>query len=184
MRKLGLLTAAAALVAVMGFAGTASADKQTCSGGACEQTIIKGADGQADHALYDGVSDTAIYCGVAEGDEAEPWTLHVSASAVETNGSVTITFDDGDSITFLVPSGTSFSTSQALGGVPTVDTLVKITATGSLTVMMASAKVKLKATDQFDEFSDGGDAESDNYCLTAPGDPGAGVAPASTFPNN
>ena len=102
----------------------------------------------------------------------------MSASAVGTDGSVTITFDDGDSITFLVPSGTSFSTTQALGGVPEVDTLVRITATGDLTVMMASAKVKLKATDPFDE-----DSESDNYCLTAPGDDGAGVPPVSTVPN-
>ena len=179
MRKLGLLTAAAALVAVFGFAGPASADKQTCAASAtCDQTIIKGADGQADHALYDGDGDTAIYCGVANDDEAEPWTLHVSASAIESAGSVTITFDDSDSITFLVPEGTSFSTTQTLGGVPEVDTLVRITATGDLTVMMASAKVKLKATDPFDE-----DSESDNYCLTAPGDDGAGVPPVSTFPN-
>lgn len=192
MRKLLTLTAATAFVVAFGFgfAAPASADKQTnCSnsGAGDNCTIIKGADGQADHALYDGVGDTAIYCGVTVGDESEPWTLHVSASAAGTNGSVKITFDGGDpndSIEYFVPAGTSFSTTQALGGVPEVDTLVKITATGSLTVMMASAKVKLKATDPFDEVADivnSGDAESDNYCITAPGDPGATIPSGNPF---
>ncbi len=65
-----------------------------------------------------------------------------------------------------------------------VDDLVEITAGGGVDKMLASASVRARATDPFDEASDGGAAEPDNFCLTAPGDPGAGVAPASSFPNN
>ncbi len=193
MRTLGALTAAAALAAVMGFAGPASADKQTCGGGSCDQIIIKGAELQADHALLND-TDEAIFCGVAQNDEAEPWTLHVSISNDTGSGEeMTITFNDGDSITFPIPANSSFSTTLAGGGVPEVDNVVMITATGELRGM-ASAKTRARAVDPFDEaLGPNPDAacgdtlpceeltESDNYCLTADGDPGSTDANAN-FP--
>ena len=198
MRKLLTLTAAAALVAAFGFAaGPASAQKQTCSGGGCDQSIVKGSvKGQSDHALFSSAAgDTAIYCGVELDLFVEPWTLHVAASAPSSNGKVKITFNDGDSIEFAVASGSSFSTVQALGGVPGVtggvagtppgvDDLVKVSGSGGVTLMMVSAEVHIKATDPFDEAADtvnSSAAEPDNFCITAPDDPGATIPSGNPF---
>ena len=200
MRKLLTLTAAAALAAAFGFAaGPASAQTQkncqnTGSGDGC--IIIKGAELQSDHALFsftDG--DTAIYCGVFLDKFVEPWTLHVAASAPSSGGNVKITFNDGDSIEFAVAGGSSFSTVQGLGGVPGVtggvagtppgvDDVVKITASGGVTLMMVSAKVRARATDPFDEAADtvnSSAAEPDNFCITAPNDPGATIPSGNPF---
>ncbi|MBI2913543.1 MAG: hypothetical protein HYY03_06445 [Chloroflexi bacterium] len=127
-----------------------------------------GGDGhdQSDHALF-GSGDTAIYCGV-EQSKAEPWILHVSATAPSSAGTLRITFGDGDSIGFRVAAGGSFSTTQALGGVPGVDNVVKLTAESGVTDMMASALVpRGGAKDPFPN-----DGEKDNFCLTKDGDPG------------
>ena len=197
MRKLLTLSAAAALAVAFGFAaGPASADKQTnCTNTGTDAfgcNIIKGAKLQSDHALYGRGDDTAIFCGVKLDQFVEPWTLHVSATA-DANGTVTITFNDGDTMNFKLLAGTSFSTTQAFGGVPGVtdgspgsdgvDDLVRITGDSGIIEMLASAEVRARATDPFDEAADGGSAEPDNFCLSAPGDKGAGVAPVSTFPN-
>jgi len=129
---------------------------------------------QSDHALLNnsGVPgpgpDTAIYCGVATiGNQGEPYTLHVAATASGTAGTLTITFGDGDGIGFIVPADGSFSTTQELGGVPGTDDVVKITVAGGVTAAMASVKVRAGAKDPFP-----GDGELDNFCLTTPGDPG------------
>lgn len=117
---------------------------------------------QSDHALL-GPGDDSIYCGV--GHKAEPYTLNVSAAGGTAGGTLTIQFGDGDTIAFQIPANASFSTTQALGGVPGVDNVVKITASSS--VAMASVQANAGATDPFTE-----DGELDNFCLTKPGDPG------------
>lgn len=184
MRKFLTLTAAVAFVAAFGFAaGPASAQsfqRADCSGDGSENcTVIKGAELQSDHALFSSAAGaTAIYCGVKLDQFVEPWTLHVSASAPTVPGLVRITFNDADFIEFAVAGGSSFSTVQGLGGVPGVtdgvvggppgvDDVVKVSASGGVTLMMVSAKVRARATDPFE-----GDGETDNFCLTAPGDPG------------
>ena len=202
MRKLFTLTAAALALVAFGFVWTASADKQTQTntGDDNTQTIIKGQKGQSDHALYtfDG-GDTAIYCGVELDDLVEPWFLHVSASAPSEAGSIRITFNDTDFIEFAVAAGSSFSLTHAMGGVGGVtdgvvstfgkDDLVMLTAADGVNLMMASAAVNSKAIDPFDEtFDDAsgegfGAAEPDNFCITAPADPGADWA-ADNFPEN
>ena len=122
---------------------------------------------QSDHALF-GPGDTAIHCGVATiGNQGEPYTLHVAATAPSVPGTLTIIFGDASSIGFSVPAGGSFSTTQELGGVPTVDDVVKITVGGGVTAAMASVKVRAGAKDPFPA-----DGELDNFCLTKPGDPG------------
>jgi len=184
---------ASALAGAILAAGPVGADKQIGDGDGGSSQIIdksKGGTGQSDHALYGG-GDTAIYCGVALNEFVEPWTLHLSASAGLDGGRVTITFNDNDAITFRVPDGGSFNMTQALGGVPGVtdgevndggvDDLVRITADGAVDAMMASAHVLAAATDPFDETLGGGTAEPDNFCLTAPNDPGANWA-AAHFP--
>ncbi len=203
MRKLLTLTAAAAFVAAFGFAaGPASAQTQKNCSVDGDNTIgciiTKGAKLQSDHALFSSAAgDSAIYCGVELDLFVEPWTLHVTASAPSSGGTVKITFNDGDSIEFAVAGGSSFSTTQAFGGVGGVtggsvsdfgsDDLVKITKGGGVALMLASAEVHIKATDPFDEeFGDGpgsGDAEPDNFCITAPADPGADWA-AANFPEH
>ena len=73
-----------------------------------------------------------------------------------------------------------------------MDNVVKITATGELRGM-ASAKTRARAVDPFDETADSDGtngvecdgetpclAESDNYCITTPGD--SGTATTAGFP--
>lgn len=158
-----LPTLAATILAVLVISFSANLSAQTPQGPA-----------QSDHALF-GPGDTAIYCGVATiGNQGEPYTLHVAATAPSAAGTLTITFGDGDSIGFSVPVGGSFSTTQELGGVPGVDDVVKITAVGGVTGAMASVKVRAGAKDPFSGDIPVGatKAEQDNFCLTKPGDPG------------
>ena len=153
---------------------------------------------QSDHALFtSGGGDTAIFCGVELDEFVEPWTLHITGSAPSTKGTFTITFNDADSITFAVAAESSLSITQSMGGVGGVtngtvstfgaDDLVKIEAADGVTVMMASASARDQATDPFDEtFGAGagsGAAEPDNFCITAPDDPGVDWADAN-FPEN
>ena len=122
-----------------------------------------------------------MWCGVAT--LTEPWELHVSVTPGSGAGGVKITFHDGDSVTFPIPINQSFSLTQAMGGVPTVDDVVKVEITGgSGGVAMVSALTRPSSVDPFDEDADGGAAESDNYCLTAQastGDPGHTSAKAA-----
>lgn len=121
---------------------------------------------RSDHALFfDGSTpaDTAIYCGVAEhGKSSKAYTLHISGTASGSAGSFVINFLDGDAMGFLVPADSTVSTTQALGGVPGVDTTVKITATPGVHSMMASVLVQEGTKDPFS--GDGG--EKDNFCVT------------------
>ncbi len=139
--------------------------------------------GRTDHALLCRGScavndDFAIYCGLNL-NKNKPYTLHISASTFGAgSGTVRITFRDGDFITFEVPDGESFSISQALGGVPGVDDVVKITGTGGVETMMVSLYRERGGRDPFDETLDGGDAEKDNYCVTSPCSDGSTSAEA------
>ena len=150
---------------------------------------------QSDFALLNNSNlpgpDTAIYCGVRLVSQPEPYTLHISATAPTSAGTVTITFVDRDGITFRVPAGGSFSITQELGqtigfgelpgfsGVGYIDNVVKITVGGGVTAAMASVRVGASAKDPFaGDFggvdpSTGRPIESDiNFCLTKPGDQG------------
>ena len=135
--------------------------------------------GKTDHSLLcQSCGDTAIYCGLKK--PGKPYNLHISASGVGLSGAgeVRITFKDGDFIRFDVPDGESFSMTQALGGVPGVDDVVKITRDGGIESLMVSLHAKKGGKDPFDETLDGGDAEKDNYCLTAPDSDGVTSAEA------
>ena len=140
---------------------------------------------QSDHMLLDGNAIPAPehgYCGV--GKKVEPWQLHVSYSPGGGGGTLTIQFRDGSSIAFPVPSGSSFSLTQAMGGVPGVDDLVRIdiTAGGA----WVSALARSGARDPFDEPPP---AEKDNFCLNVPAERGTGTVgvtlppPFPTSPN-
>jgi len=78
---------------------------------------------QSDHALLDASVPEHVHCGV--GHHPEGYTLHFAASSAIA-ATLTITFGDLSTIQFLIPAGQSFSTTQELGGVPTVDDLVRI----------------------------------------------------------
>ena len=145
--------------------------------------VSEGKKGRADHALLCRGScavnpDFAIYCGLNL-DKKRPYTLHISASTFGAgSGTVRITFRDTDLITFEVPDGESFSITQALGGVPGVDDVVKITGTGGVETMMVSLYREKGGRDPFDETLDGGDAEKDNFCVTSPCSDGSTSAEA------
>ncbi len=124
------------------------------------------ADGaRSDHALYFDLStpaDTAIYCGVAaNGDSRKAYTLHISGTASDSAGSFFINFLDEDVMEFRVPANSTVSTTQALGGVPGVDTTVKITAKSGVHSMMASVLAGEEAKDPFT-----GDGRNNNFCVT------------------
>ena len=123
----------------------------------------------SDHGLFctcSSPADTAVYASANRS-----YTLYISGSA-GSDGTFVINFHDGDNMTFKVPSGTTLSTTQALGGVPGVDDIVKITATGGVTSMMVSVMADQGAKDPFYERLDGGTRTNDNYVVTAPGEDG------------
>lgn len=161
MKKLAVVCGLALMASVMltvvamnPFATSlASADDDDNDGGA-----------QSDHALF-GPGDTNLYCGV--GKKIEPWTLHISATTGSTAGTLTITFRDGDAISYNIPANSSFSATNAFGGVPFVDDVVKITPGGGVVSALASALVRSGARDPFAD-----DGERDNFCLTKLGDDG------------
>ena len=136
---------------------------------------------RTDHALLCrgscGGGDTAIYCGLAP--PGRPYNLHIAASTFGAGaGVLKLTFQDGDFMKFDVPADGSFSMTHALGGVPGIDDVVKITGEGGVETIMASLHRKKKGKDPFDEKLDGGDAENDNYCITAPDSDGVTSAEA------
>lgn len=131
--------------------------------------------GRSDHGLFftgSTPADTAIFCGVKLVPALKAYTLHVSATASGSGGTFRINFRDGDSMGFEVPAGSTYSTTHALGGVPEVDDIVKITAEGGVQSMMASVLAEPGAVDPFDETLDGRAAD-DNFCVTAPSEPGS-----------
>lgn len=122
---------------------------------------------QSDHMLIDASAGEHGYCGV--GKKVEPWELHVAYSPGGSVGTLTIGFRDGSSIPFPVAAGTSFSLTQAMGGVPGVDDLVRIdiTAGGA----WVSARARSGARDPFTEPV----PEKDNFCINIPAEAAAGT---------
>ncbi len=121
--------------------------------------------------------DFAIYCGLEP--EGKSYNLHISASTFGAGaGVLKLTFLDTDFMKFDVPADGSFSMTQALGGVPGVDDVVKITAEGGVETMMVSLYREKGGRDPFDETLDGGDAEKDNFCVTSPCSDGSTSAEA------
>ena len=142
--------------------------------------LIQKADEEATarHSLFcsdcPGIPDTYLVCGTQETDKA--YTLHISASARGTDGGFEIWFRDGDVMPFLIPKGNTYSTSQALGGVPNVDTpKVMIVPTGGVDSMMASVLAE-KGT----AFCKNCTGIVDHVNHT--GTPGVGDPPICTFP--
>jgi len=120
--------------------------------------LAQGAE-RTDH-MHLPAADGVGYCGIER--HAEPWTLHIAASASANAAVLTVEFRDGDSITFNIPANTSFSLTEAMGGVPEVDDLVRITLTGEGADSWVSARARPNTTDPFIEP---GAPESDNLCV-------------------
>jgi hypothetical protein len=122
-------------------------------------------DKQSDHMLIDASAGEHGYCGV--GKKVEPWGLHLAYSPGASSGTLTIQFRDGSSIPFPVAANTSFSLTQAMGGVPGVDDLVRIdiTAGGA----WVSARAQSGARDPFVEPV----PEKDNFCINIPAEQAA-----------
>lgn len=169
MRRLGTLTAIVAFVAAF-----------TLAFGIGPASAFHLPPFESDHALLDGANGDKVYCGVKT--RVEPWTLHVSATPGTDPGFLKLTTRDGDLVSFAMPANSSFSFTHSMGGVPTVDDLVKIEITGGDTgtkVAMVSARARKWSRDPFDEAGDTdnpGPAERDNLCVTCQsgtsGDPG------------
>jgi hypothetical protein len=135
-------------------------------------------ESQASHSLFcgtcPGVPDTYLVCGTIKANN--PYTLHISASARNGNGGFEIWFRDGDVMPFYIPNGSTYSISQALGGVPDVDTpRVMIVPTGGVDSMMASV-----LTEDGWAFCQNCTGVVDHTTHT--GTPGADDPPQCTFP--
>lgn len=105
------------------------------------------AEPKASHSLFftgSDPADTHLVCGTTK--KGKEYTLNISGTASSAAGEFIINFRDSATeggMGFNVPAGSTYSTSQALGGVPDVDTpLVMITQTGGVTSMMASVLVR------------------------------------------
>lgn len=129
-----------------------------------------------DHALFGMPPDTAIYCGVkATQQMAVPYTLYVSATAIGSGVPFQIIRKNGTPIS--IPSanaGTTYSNSYRLDGVLGQDDVVKIMPATNVQSMMVSVEAGGAAEDPFTESP----AQSDNFCVTAPNEPGSASAPA------
>jgi len=126
---------------------------------------------QSDHVDMDLRDDGAVYCGV--GKNAEPWILHVAVTNNDTVGRILrIEVQDGSGTNFNLPAASSFSFTQAFGGVPGVDNIIRITSDTEGDVEgVASALATGGAKDPFE-----GDGEKDNFCFSL----GEGVDGIST----
>ncbi|MBI2360261.1 MAG: hypothetical protein HYV04_15405 [Deltaproteobacteria bacterium] len=139
-----------------------------------------------DHALFGTPPDTAIYCGVKASQQmAVPYTLYVSATAIGSGVPFQIIRKDGTPISIpSVNAGTTYSNSYSLGRVLDQDDVVKIMPVGNIQSMMVSVATGGAAEDPFDEtqdhLADGSPApaQSDNFCVTEPSEPGSASAPA------
>lgn len=143
MKKLVAAAAVLLVVLLVGSVPTANAGSQG-----------------SDHMLIDASAGEHGYCGV--GKKIEPWDLNISYSPGSSPGTLTVGFRDTSTVSFPVASNTSFSLTQAMGGVPGVDDLVRIDiSTGAAWV---SAKARSGARDPFTEPV----AERDNFCINIP----------------
>ena len=138
---------------------------------------VQASGGAHDHGLFctcSSPADTAVYAGVVStAKKKQYYTLHIAARTDDSAGTFVIHFKDSDTMGFPVPANTSFSTTQALGGVPGVDDIVKITVTGGVFSMMVSVDADPGAIDPFDETLDGAAADKHNFVVTAPSEAGA-----------
>lgn len=127
-------------------------------------TVSADGQNQSDHMLISAPDVEHGYCGV--GKKGEPWELHLAYSPSRflsgTSGTLTIGFRDGSSIPFPVAADSSFSLTQAMGGVPGVDDLVRIDITAGLA--WVSARAQSGARDPFTEPV----PEKDNFCINIP----------------
>lgn len=102
------------------------------------------AQGRADHSLFftgSDPADTHLVCGAVQPNQT--YTLHVSGTASGSAGQFIIVFRDTDQMGFDVPAGSTYSTTQALGGVAGVDSpSVMISQTGGVQSMMASVRAE------------------------------------------
>jgi len=151
MKKLVMLAAFLPLIFLVGPVPAVSA------GGV---PILSITGKQSDHMLINGSAGEHGYCGV--GTKIEPWDLHVAYSPGVGGGTLTIGFRDGSSIPFPVAANASFSLTQAMGGVPDVDDMVRIDITGG--GAWVSARARSGARDPFNEPV----AEKDNFCINIP----------------
>ena len=138
---------------------------------------------QSDHGLVDVASGEKGFCGSTK----EPWILDISAAGDSDGGSVTLTFNDGDSITYPIPAGGSFSAQFNFGGVPGVDNVVRISGSG-IPSMVVSALATENSVDPFDENDNGvldspPTEEKDNYCVVDPSEMNVeeGASATNTF---
>ena len=155
-------TVLVATVLVAGIFALMPVEKVSTAGGRSSVT-------ESDHGLVDVASGEKGFCG----STGEPWTLYIAASSDSNGGSVKLTFNDGDSITYPMAAADSFSAQFAFGGVPGVDNVVRVEGTG-IPAMVVSAQPTGNFIDPFDEDDDGilneagGVNERDNYCVVDP----------------
>ncbi len=133
MQKLLTITAAAALVAALGFAGTAWAVPKDSAGGA-----------EADFALLDEeptVEDVSVQCGafrdidrsgtVNAGDEPAAFLVHITMTnrgdLGGADGGVRVTYKDTDFVDYPIAAGETVNITMAAGGTPDVDDLITVT---------------------------------------------------------
>ncbi len=161
-------TVLVATVLVAGIFALMPVEKVSTAGGRSSVT-------ESDHGLVDVASGEKGFCG----STGEPWTLYIAAASDSDGGSVKLTFNDGDSITYPVAADDSFSAQFAFGGVPGVDNVVRVEGTG-IPAMVVSAQPTGNFIDPFDEDDDGilndpkpplpplPPNERDNYCVVDP----------------
>jgi hypothetical protein len=144
------------------------------------------AQSQHDHALLNPAGgDTAVICGVLPKVSSNAavrgggFELNVSASAGSSAATLTLTFLDGDGISFKIPANSSFHITHAFGATKEqgsntsfVDTAVKVTLTSG--VALVSAVANKGSKDPFTETV----AKKENFCVTTPGDDGSTSAEA------
>lgn len=131
---------------------------------------------QTDHAII-GAGEN-VYCGVKNTANREPWILHVAATVGGGGGTLTIMFRDGDVLDFNIAANSSFSTVQAMGGVPDVDDVVRVNGSAGVTGMVSARVIRNGTRDPF-----GGDGFEDNFCNNTTDEPGATLAGANPWGN-
>jgi hypothetical protein len=126
-----------------------------------------GGDRQSDHALaLVDVEGAKVFCGVFN---KEAWILRVTAAGLGVDGSVDLTFNDSDSISYPVLASSSFYAEYAFGGVPGVDNIVRVEGTDIDEMVVSAESPGGLAIDPFDENDNGiikdNKDELDNFCV-------------------
>lgn len=124
MKKLTALTAAAALVAAIGFVGTAHA-------GNGEKSDFALFDG-TDVANLDADDQTGAVCGIAKGNKLQKkksfvYYVTVTADDETVDREVRVVYLDGDFVRYKIPLNGSFAFAQA-GGSGEFDAAIRIVA--------------------------------------------------------